>query len=467
MPGLIKKFISVTNPTGAEPVPKSALMNDTQNLHINIQPNKTYFIRLINMAAFAAQYFWIEDHPFHIVEVDGVWTEPAETNMIYITAAQRYGLLLTTKNQTEFNYAIHGAMDTELFDKVPKTLDPNVTSYLIYDPDEPLPIPSYDEPLEPFDDFELVPVDGQKLFDDPDQMVLLNMNMDNLGDGANYAFFNGITYVRPKVPSLYTALTTDEFASNSIVYGLHTNSFVLAYNEVIEIVLNNHDTGKHPFHLHGHNFQAVVRGDADGGDYQPQNFFEGADDYGSYGPHNSTMPAVPMRRDTFLVHPNSHIVLRFRSDNPGVWLFHCHIEWHVDSGLIATMVEAPLELQDRVRIPNDHYAACAASHPPIPTVGNAAARTDDLLNVDGQNLSPPPLPTGFTSRGIIALVFSVVAAFAGMVAVAWYGMGELSVLELEDAKRRIAQAGDRTLEDADSTAATAAAAATVVETGAK
>jgi iron transport multicopper oxidase len=177
-----------------------------------------------------------------------------------------------------------------------------------------------------------------------------------------------------------------------------------------------------------------------------------------------TMPAVPMRRDTFLVHPKSHIVLRFRSDNPGVWLFHCHIEWHVDSSLIATMVEAPLELQHKITVPSDHYAACAASHPPTPTVGNAAARTDDLLNVDGQNLSPPPLPAGFTSRGIIALVFSVVAAFVGMAAVVWYGMGELSVLELEDAKRRIAQAGDGTLNDADDKAITAT---TVVERRAK
>lgn len=454
MPGLIKKFINVANPTGAEPVPKSALMNETQNSQINVQPGKTYFVRLINVAAFAAQYFWIEDHTFRIVEVDGVWTEPAETNLIYVTAAQRYGFLLTTKNQTEFNYAIHGAMDTDLFDKAPKSLNPNVTSYLIYNPSEPLPIPSYQEPLTPFDDFGLIPVDGQELFEDPDQLVLLNLKMDNLGDGANYAFFNDITYVRPKVPSLYTALTTKEYASNSIVYGVYTNSFVLGYNQVIEIVVNNHDKGKHPFHLHGHNFQAVVRGDDNGGDYNPENFFDGADDRGGSNFHNMTMPAVPMRRDTFLVRPNSHIMLRFRSDNPGVWLFHCHIEWHVDSGLIATMVEAPLELQDRLTVPEDHYSACAASNPPVPTAGNAAARVDDLLNLMGATRPPPPLPTGFTPRGIIALVFSTLAAIAGMVAVAWYGMGELSVLELEHAKKRIAQAGGGVLRDADSAAAT-------------
>jgi iron transport multicopper oxidase len=284
--------------------------------------------------------------------------------------------------------------------------------------------------------------------------VVLDLKMDNLGNGANYAFFNDITYVRPKVPSLYTALTTDEFASNSIVYGINTNSFILGSNQVVEVVVNNHDTGKHPFHLHGHNFQAVVQGADDSGDYNPDNFLNGADDDGDYDFRNMTMPAVPMRRDTFLVRPNSHFVLRFRSDNPGIWLFHCHIEWHVDSGLIATMVEAPLELQSRMTIPQDHYSACAASSPPIPTAGNAAARTDDLLNVDGANVSPPPLPAGFTTRGVIALVFSVVAAFVGMFAVAWYGMGELSVLELEHAKKTIAQAGDEVLRDAGSTAAT-------------
>ena len=46
-----------------------------------------------------------------------------------------------------------------------------------------------------------------------------------------------------------------------------------------------------------------------------------------------------MRRDTILLHPNGHLVLRFRSDNPGVWVFHCHIEWHVQQGLLMTFVE--------------------------------------------------------------------------------------------------------------------------------
>jgi iron transport multicopper oxidase len=185
MPGLIKKFISYSNPTGAEPVPNSALMNETQNLTISVEPSKTYFIRVINMAAFAAQYLWFEDHTMRIVEVDGVWTEEAEADMIYITAAQRYGILLTTKNDTSKNFAIVGSMDQDLFDRVPDTLNPNVTGYLVYDEKKDLPTPAFVDEFDPFDDFTLVPSDGKKIFDHVDYSFNLDVKMDNLGDGAN------------------------------------------------------------------------------------------------------------------------------------------------------------------------------------------------------------------------------------------------------------------------------------------
>jgi FtsP/CotA-like multicopper oxidase with cupredoxin domain len=60
---------------------------------------------------------------------------------------------------------------------------------------------------------------------------------------------------------------------------------------------------RHPFHLHGHAFQVVTRSEDDAGFYDASN--------------TTTPPSIPMRRDTVLVRPNGHIVLRFRSDNPG------------------------------------------------------------------------------------------------------------------------------------------------------
>lgn len=111
MPGLLSSFISVTNPTGAEPVPNAALMNETQNFTLPVQPGKTYFFRMVNVGAFAGQYFWIEGHTMKIIEVDGVYTKPAETDLIYLTAAQRYGFLVTTRNDSSSNFAMVASMD--------------------------------------------------------------------------------------------------------------------------------------------------------------------------------------------------------------------------------------------------------------------------------------------------------------------------------------------------------------------
>lgn len=119
MPGLLKQFINVANPTGAEPVPNSALLNDTQNFTLSVEPGKTYLIHLANIGAFAGQYFWIEGHTMRIVEVDGIWTEPAEADMIYVASAQRYAFLLTTKNDTSTNFAMVGSMDTVSSVRVP------------------------------------------------------------------------------------------------------------------------------------------------------------------------------------------------------------------------------------------------------------------------------------------------------------------------------------------------------------
>ena len=156
-------------------------MNDTQNLTISMTPGRTYFLRIINMGAFAAQYFWIEDHTVRIIEVDGVYHEPAEASMLYIAAAQRYGVLLTAKNATDTNFAIVGAMDQDLFDTVPDTLNPNVTSFLVYNPSAALPTPLTLDEYAPFDDITLVPYDQQPLLEDPALSVSLILTMDNLG----------------------------------------------------------------------------------------------------------------------------------------------------------------------------------------------------------------------------------------------------------------------------------------------
>ena len=94
-------------------------------------------------------------------------------------------------------------------------------------------------------------------------------------------------------------------------------------------------------------------------------------------------------------------------------------------------------MQQTLTIPADHYAACAAASPPVPTAGNAAANTVALLDLTGQPTPPGPLPAGFTPRGIVALAFSCIAAFLGLAAVTWYGIGELGEIEKAREERHV------------------------------
>jgi FtsP/CotA-like multicopper oxidase with cupredoxin domain len=95
----------------------------------------------------------------------------------------------------------------------------------------------------------------------------------------------------------------------------------------IDIILNNLDDDAHPFHLHGYSPYVLATYGTDFG-------------WGSWNPFSGDEPPGgaletdrPVRRDTILVPRRGYAVLRFRADNSGVWLFHCHVLWHLGSGM--------------------------------------------------------------------------------------------------------------------------------------
>lgn len=66
---------------------------------------------------------------------------------------------------------------------MPEDLNWNVTGWLVYDTEKPLPEPALIEEFTEYDDFTLVPYDKQPLFTDPTKEVIFDVIMDNLGDG--------------------------------------------------------------------------------------------------------------------------------------------------------------------------------------------------------------------------------------------------------------------------------------------
>ncbi|KAJ5633512.1 ferro-O2-oxidoreductase [Penicillium herquei] len=428
------EFMSLYNPTGAEPLPQAFLVNDTQNTKFPVEAGKTYMLRFINIGAFVAQYLYIEDHAMRIVEIDGVYVDETAAEVLYIAVGQRYSVLVTMKNSTEKNYPMVTIADSVLLDTIPSDLTLNHTNWLEYNTNAGYAQATLDidvsSELDAFDDMSLVSYDREALLPEPDIQVKLTVLMDNLINGKGYAFLNKISYTSPKVPTLYTVLSAGDLANNATVYGEYTHPVVLDHNAVVEIVLENQDTGSHPFHLHGHAFQLVTRYPSYGADFYD---YSAGTTFATYNSSNETItssfPTYPARRDTLVLPPGGYFVIRFVADNPGVWFFHCHIDWHLAQGLAMTFVEAPMVLQQRLTVPDDHWEVCRAAS--VPDVGNAAANTVDYLDLKGQNTQPAWLPAGFTARGIVALVFSCISAVAGMAFITMYGLSDLKFTETE------------------------------------
>jgi len=77
------------------------------------------------------------------------------------------------------------------------------------------------------------------------------------------------------------------------------------------LVLRNDTAWWHPMHLHGHSFRVVAR---DGAPEEPAEW-----------------------RDTVLLYPQETVQIAFVADNPGDWMFHCHILEHQQGGMSAVV----------------------------------------------------------------------------------------------------------------------------------
>lgn len=77
--------------------------------------------------------------------------------------------------------------------------------------------------------------------------------------------------------------------------------------ERVRLTLINTTNMWHPVHLHGHTFAITGFG------------------------------AVGTRKDTAYVLPHRKLVVDFNADNPGLWMLHCHNQYHSESGMMTIL----------------------------------------------------------------------------------------------------------------------------------
>lgn len=119
-----------------------------------------------------------------------------------------------------------------------------------------------------------------------------------------------------------SAVVYENFKKDDWVYVIIAmNGSVARKAHKKEIYIN----AAHPFHLHGHDFVVLAQ--------QNRSFLESDLTDGTFHYDN------PPRRDTVLLQAGGYVAVGFQLDNPGVWIFHCHIAWHASSGLGYEIIE--------------------------------------------------------------------------------------------------------------------------------
>ncbi|KLU82876.1 hypothetical protein MAPG_01944, partial [Magnaporthiopsis poae ATCC 64411] len=103
-------------------------------------------------------------------------------------------------------------------------------------------------------------------------------------------------------------------------------------------IVQNTSPVPHPMHLHGHDLVLVGQSEPPTDQGSRPRAYDDAKDRGTLRPDN------PTRRDTTMLPALGWIVLAFETNNPGAWLFHCHLAWHVSQGLSVQYLERPGEV---------------------------------------------------------------------------------------------------------------------------
>ncbi|KAI0097738.1 multicopper oxidase [Nemania sp. FL0031] len=328
-------------------------------------------LRLINSSSFLSYWFSVDNHPLSIVELDGVEISPLAARGVYLNVGQRASVVITA-NQTTGNYYIRATLPKTCFlPYVPYTSagleadEYTVKGILSYDdvPVDAAPIGVAGNTSNPYgvgnnslrrdvwegcDDmpFNLPkPMREVAAYEVPEENKHYIEYTFRQAQDVNRIFVNKTSYAPlPSNATLWKAIEQEFIAGKANSYsswGFGLNQQVLLIPEAnrgAQIVINSQDIMEHPWHLHGHTFQVVGWGSGLFGTAAP-----------SLSENNTTKTTTwnlenPMRRDTVTVPAFSHIIIRFETDNPGLWALHCHVAWHQEGGMFVSLAERPGDL---------------------------------------------------------------------------------------------------------------------------
>ncbi|GMF48169.1 unnamed protein product [Phytophthora fragariaefolia] len=327
------------------------LQPDAAAIAFDFVPGRKYLLRLI--MAMGAFEFSIDDHEFQVIAAGTEPVVPTKLlNSIVINVGQRYDIIVQAKEEARGVGSFW--MRAKGLTGYPWTARTASTGTAGFN-DEGLAIISYDpaniaEPtsqeaktMVTIGEFDFVPADPVALPIKPEYRTYMR-------SGINVTLGTGIVSIDGG--EFYSLVVPDEPPLLSIASGVSAvdlpataNARAIGYGDHVEVVLMNDVLEQHPFHLHSHVAWVVGSGHASAKDVYSNNL------------HALKLEGV-MVRDVYTVPPCTinekaqcvdvgYVVLRFKADNPGLWMMHCHIEWHMSVGMGMIYIEGETELQTK------------------------------------------------------------------------------------------------------------------------
>ncbi|KAI5247699.1 hypothetical protein E4T43_01796 [Aureobasidium subglaciale] len=305
-------------------------------------PGKKYLFQLLNSAIQSTYKFYIDGHKFTVIATDFVPIEPYETTVLSINIGQRYEIIVeadqdvgdyflrfdnqnacaSTINSDDIRGIIHYAGSPGL--------TPNSTAHTYPRKDNGVGGilgTCEDEPLA-----SLVPV-LKKTVSSPHETVQHDILVSNSNAINLYRWYlDGTTFQANWADAtLYSIINNDTVPTYSGDLAISTS-----LGEWVYVIIESPIPLGHPIHLHGHDFYILAAG------------------YGNYGAGSELNLNNPPRRDVAFMPGDGptgqggHLVIAFFTDNPGVWLMHCHIGWHVAMGFALQFIEGQELIKDSV-----------------------------------------------------------------------------------------------------------------------
>ncbi|CAN1831613.1 L-ascorbate oxidase [Linum perenne] len=320
---------------------------------LTVVPGRTYRLRIASTTALQSLNLAIGNHKMTVVEADANYVEPFTVDNIDIYSGESYSVLFTA-NQSSSNYWISVGVRARL----PQT--PQGLALLNYRPEPASTFPVDPPPVTPqWDDYDISKSFARKFFAlkgtpppprNYDRRLIL-LNTQNTIDGQSKWAINNVSLSLPPTPYLGAIRydikeaydqtpPPDNFPADYDIMAPPPNPnttagngvYALEIGKTVDVILQNANmlapgaSEIHPWHMHAHDFWVLGYGE--------KRFVDGPD-----GDEKNFNYENPPLKNTAVIFPFGWTALRFVTDNPGVWAFHCHIEPHLHMGMGVVLAE--------------------------------------------------------------------------------------------------------------------------------